>query len=94
MPSHKENIPPALNDLIVELLGLKLYKETYYPVNNKASIISLRTQPLLNQFNIVPITIFSIKWYNFYKLPNYRIYNCRVIKTPISKPKNKKRYFT
>ena len=41
MPGRKENTPPALNDLIIELLGLKLYKEAYYLVNNKVSIISL-----------------------------------------------------
>ena len=41
MPSYKENIPPVFNNLIIELFGLKLYKEAYYLVNNKASIILL-----------------------------------------------------
>jgi hypothetical protein len=29
MPSYKENTPLAFNNLIIELLGLKLYKEAY-----------------------------------------------------------------
>jgi hypothetical protein len=29
MPSRKENTPSTLNNLIIELLSLKLYKEAY-----------------------------------------------------------------
>src|SRR5437899_3250304 len=33
---RKENTPPALNDLIAELLGLQLYKEVHHRVNNES----------------------------------------------------------
>jgi hypothetical protein len=49
MPSCKENTPPALNNLIIELLGLKLYKEAHQLVNNRLSAMLLGTQLLLNQ---------------------------------------------
>ena len=57
MPSYKENILLALNDLIAKLLGLKLYKEAHQPVNDGLSIMSLGAQPLLNRSYIAPVAI-------------------------------------
>jgi hypothetical protein len=48
MLNYKENTPLALNNLITELLGLKLYKEAHQLVNNRLFIILLGAQPLLN----------------------------------------------
>ena len=48
MPSHKENMPFAFNNFIIELLSFKLYKKAHQLVNNKLSVISLSAQPLLN----------------------------------------------
>jgi hypothetical protein len=47
MPSYKENTPLALNNLIIELFGLKLYEKVYQLVNNRLFIILLGTQLLL-----------------------------------------------
>jgi hypothetical protein len=92
-PGRKENTPPALNDLIAELLGLKLYKEAHQLVNNKPSAMSLGAQPLLNQSYIAPVAIPDKKWCDFHKSLNHWTRNCRAIKTLTSKPKSKKRRF-
>ena len=42
-PSHKENMFLAFNNFIAELLGLKFYKKTHQPVNNRPSAMSLDT---------------------------------------------------
>ena len=93
MLSCKENTPPTFNNLITELLGLKLYKEAHQLVNNKLSIILLSTQLLLNRSYTAPVTIPNKRWCDFYKSPNYWTRNCRAIKIPTSKPTSKKRYF-
>jgi hypothetical protein len=61
MPSYKKNTPPTFNNLIIELLNFKLYKEAYQPINNKPSIMSLTAQLLLNQFYIAPIATLNKK---------------------------------
>jgi hypothetical protein len=53
--SRKENTPPIFNNLITELLGLKLYKEAHQLVNNELSAMSLGTQLLLNQSYMAPV---------------------------------------
>ena len=86
-------MPPTFNNLIAELLSLKLYKEAYQSVNNKPSVILLGSYPLLNQSYTALVATPDKKWCNFHKLPNYWTCNYRAIKTPTSKLKSKKRYF-
>ena len=92
-PGRKENTPPALNDLIADLLGLKLYKEAHQSVNDEPSAMSLGAQPLLNRSYTAPVATPDKKWCDFHKSPNHWTRNCRAMKTPTSKPKSKKRRF-
>jgi gag-polypeptide of LTR copia-type len=88
-PGRKENTPPALNDLIAELLGLERYKEAQQSANDP-SALSLRGQPTPTESHKAHTAAPGTPWCEFHESSSHWTRDCRTMKLA-KKRKSKKR---